>query len=43
MRIDIGGVVYPAPMPPGVALDKNVPVSMRDGIRLADTRLWASL
>ncbi len=34
MRIAIDGVVCPAPMPPGVALDKSVPVSMR-GIGLA--------
>jgi predicted acyl esterase len=35
MRIDAGGVVYPAPMSLGVVLDKNVRVSMRDGIGLA--------
>ena len=35
MRMDAGSIVYPAPMTSGVVLDKNVPVSMRDGIRLA--------
>ena len=35
MRMDADSVVYPAPIPPGVVLDKNVPVPMRDGIRLA--------
>ena len=35
MRMDTSGVIYPAPMPPGVVLDKNVRVSMRDGIGLA--------
>jgi|WetSurMetagenome_2_1015567.scaffolds.fasta_scaffold187053_1 hypothetical protein len=35
MSIDTGGVVYPAPIPPGVVLDKNVPITMRDGARIA--------
>jgi putative CocE/NonD family hydrolase len=35
MRVDANGVVYPAFLPPGVVLDKNVSVSMRDGIRIA--------
>jgi uncharacterized protein len=35
MRMDTGSVIYPAPMPPGVVLDKNVSVAMRYGIRLA--------
>jgi predicted acyl esterase len=33
MRMNADGVVYPAPLPRGVVLDKNVPVTMRDGIK----------
>ncbi len=28
-------VVYPAPTPPGATLEKNVPIPMRDGVKLA--------
>jgi predicted acyl esterase len=35
MRTNAESVVYPAPVPPGIALERNVPVSMRDGVRLA--------
>jgi predicted acyl esterase len=34
MKMD-AGVVYPDPVPPDIVLDKNVPVSMRDGIKIA--------
>jgi hypothetical protein len=34
MGINTGGVVYPDPFPRGVVFDKNVPVTMRNGIRL---------
>ena len=35
MRMEAGDVTYPDPTPAGVILDKNVPVSMRDGIGIA--------
>ena len=35
MRKDVHSVVYPALMPSGITLDKNVQVTMRDGIGIA--------
>ena len=35
MGKDTDGVVYPDPIPSRVVLDRNVPVTMRDGIKLA--------
>jgi predicted acyl esterase len=35
MRKEICDVIYPAPVPKGVYLDKNVYVPMRDGVKLA--------